>query len=95
MSPSHELAGVIAEALREAVVEAVAAEVRAVLERHAVAPPARLLTVAEAAKIANVHAETLRRAIKAGRLRSVSSLGRHPRIRPEDLAAFLEPRVAP
>ena len=45
----------------------------------------RLLSVTEAATWANVHPETIRRAIKARRLRAVTTLGRHPRIRPADL----------
>ncbi len=94
---AQALAALLAEQLAPVVAEAVAAGVRAAvaeqLEHHAVPP--RLLSVVEAAELAGVHAETIRRAVKSGRLPAVTSLGRHPRIRAEDLAAFLQPAAAP
>jgi excisionase family DNA binding protein len=70
-------------------------EVRAALEAQtqeqvAAAPP-RWLNVSEAAKIAGVHAETIRRAIKAGRLSATKALG-PVRIKPDVLHSFLEGR---
>lgn len=49
-----------------------------------------LLTVKRAAFLASVSEATIRRAIRDGRLVSVS-IGRSVRIRPEDLDAFLTP----
>lgn len=89
MTASHELASLVAESLREAVVEAISAEVRRALEAQHTKAPERLLSVGEAAELANCHAETIRRAVKSGRLPAVLSLGRRPKIRHEDLEVFL------
>ncbi|MCK9463972.1 MAG: helix-turn-helix domain-containing protein [Proteobacteria bacterium] len=91
----RSVAALLAELLRPAVVEAIRAEVRAALEAHLQAQvatiPPRLLNVSEAAKIAGVHAETIRRAIRAGRLSATTALG-PVRIKPDVLHAFLEGR---
>ena len=91
----RSVAALLAELLRPAVVEAVRAEVRAVLEaqtqEQVAATPSRWLTVSEAAKIAGVHTETIRRAVRAGRLSATKALG-PLRIKPDVLHAFLEGR---
>ncbi len=50
-----------------------------------------LLTLAEAASIAQVHPKTLRGEIEAGRLKAMR-IGRQIRIRREDLMAYLRSR---
>ncbi len=54
----------------------------------------RLLTVPEVAERLRVHPITVRRHIKAGRLRAVR-FGRSVRVRASDLEAFLRPENAP
>jgi excisionase family DNA binding protein len=90
-APDHALAELLAELLRPAIVDAVATVAREVLEQHARPAPEPLLSVGAAAALANVHGETIRRAIKSGRLAAVRSLGRHPRVRRSDLELFLSP----
>ena len=60
--------------------------------REAEAP---LLTVAEAAGVAGVHPETVRRAIRSGALRAAGYAGRRPRLRRHDVEQWLtEPAPA-
>jgi len=95
MTADRALAEVLAELLAPAIREAVSEAVRAAAV-EAVRPETEpLLTVTEAAEIANCHPETIRRAIKAGRLRAVTSLGRHPRLRRQVLEDFLSERETP
>jgi excisionase family DNA binding protein len=54
----------------------------------------RLLTVPEVAERLRVHPITVRRHIKAGRLKAVR-VGRNIRVRPEDLEEYLRPEIAP
>ena len=54
----------------------------------------RLLTVPEVAERLRVHPITVRRHIKAGRLRAVR-VGRSVRVRASDVDAYLRPEVAP
>lgn len=51
-------------------------------------PVPRLLNIAEAADVLNVCAETVRRAIWRGQLRSIR-IGRAVRVRVEDLRAYV------
>jgi excisionase family DNA binding protein len=60
---------------------------RLVEQRAAGAEP--LLTTPEAAVAAGVHAETVRRAIKAGALRTVGYVGNRPRLRRVDVDAWV------
>ena len=64
---NFQIAEMIAEALRPFVVEAVTGVVREALT-ETVSALLRLLSVKEAAGIANVNPETIRRAIKRGGL---------------------------
>ena len=50
---------------------------------------APLLTIPEAAEWCGVHAKTIRRRIKAGKLRALK-IGKLDRIHPEDLLASVE-----
>jgi excisionase family DNA binding protein len=54
----------------------------------------RLLTVDEVAERLRVHPITVRRHIKAGRLRAVR-IGRSVRVRPHDLEVFEQPQAKP
>lgn len=54
------------------------------------ASPDRLLTPGEAADRAGVHVETVRRAIRAGRLPAAGQVGRSPRLTWPDITAWLE-----
>ena len=49
----------------------------------------RLLTTANAASRANVHVETVRKAIRAGRLRVAGRVGRSPRIQAADVDRWI------
>src|ERR1700757_3347106 len=49
----------------------------------------RLLTAAEAAAIASVHVETIRRAVRAGEFGIAGKVGRSPRIAPAELRRWL------
>jgi excisionase family DNA binding protein len=60
---------------------------RLIEQRAAGAEP--LLSTAEAAKAAGVHAETVRRAVKAGVLRTVGYVGNRPRMRRIDVDAWV------
>ena len=91
MSADLQLAEAIAELLRPAIVEAVSAVTRETIA-EAAPPPQILLSVAESAARAGVHPQTIRRAINRGDLAAVTSLGSHPRIRPDDLDRFLTPK---
>lgn len=48
-----------------------------------------LLTTGQAASAANVHVETIRRAVRAGHLVIAGKVGRSPRIAPEELQRWL------
>src|SRR5918998_5330779 len=48
-----------------------------------------LLTVAQAAEVACVHPETVRRAIRSGALEVAGYAGKRPRLRREDVDAWL------
>jgi excisionase family DNA binding protein len=48
-----------------------------------------LLTTAEAARVAGVHPETVRRAIKAGALSTAGYVGNRPRMRRPDVDAWV------
>jgi excisionase family DNA binding protein len=67
-------------------------------ERRA-AGEAPLLTVAQAAKVAGVHPETVRRAIRMGALEAAGYAGKRPRLRREDVERWLndsgDPAPAP
>lgn len=60
---------------------------RLIEQRAAGAEP--LLSTPEAAKAAGVHSETVRRAIKAGALRTVGYVGNRPRMRRADVDAWV------
>jgi excisionase family DNA binding protein len=60
---------------------------RLIEQRAAGAEP--LLNTGEAAKAAGVHPETVRRAIKAGALRTVGYVGNRPRMRRADVDAWV------
>jgi len=60
---------------------------RLIEQRAAGAAP--LLSTSEAAKAAGVHPETVRRAIKAGALRTVGYVGNRPRMRRVDVDAWI------
>ena len=51
---------------------------------------APLLTVADAAQVAGVHPETVRRAIRAGALRAAGYAGKRPRLRREEVERWLQ-----
>ena len=57
-------------------------------ERRA-AGQAPLLTVAQAAQVAGVHPETVRRAIKSGLLEAAGYAGKRPRLRREEVERWL------
>jgi len=88
---NSELATLIAEELKPAIIEAIENVTREALA-ETTPPPLRLLSVASCAERAGVCAETIRRAIRRGDLSVVTSLGRRPRIRPDDLERFLKPK---
>jgi excisionase family DNA binding protein len=48
-----------------------------------------LLTPTEVARLARVHVETVRRAVRAGRLRAAGRVGRSPRIHPLDVERWI------
>src|SRR5882757_7078276 len=60
---------------------------RLIAQRAAGAEP--LLSTPEAAEAAGVHPETVRRAIKAGALRTVGYVGNRPRMRRADVDAWV------
>jgi excisionase family DNA binding protein len=60
---------------------------RLIEQRAAGAEP--LLSTAEVARVAGVHPETVRRAIKAGALRTVGYVGNRPRMRRADVDAWV------
>lgn len=88
------LATLIAEALRPAVVEAVAEAARAALEEREPRPAPPLLDVSQVAERLGCCEETVRRLVKTGQLRAVTSLG-HLRFRVEDVEAFIAGSVEP
>jgi excisionase family DNA binding protein len=63
-------------------------------ERRA-AGEAPLLTTNDVAEIAGVHAETVRRAIRIGSLRVVGYVGQRPRMRREDVEAWIAANEPP
>lgn len=80
----------MAIALEPVVVATVERVVGEALSRKAV--PSKLLTVDQVAELASVHAETVRRAERKGRLPSVRVLG-PLRFRLEDVESFLVSRA--
>lgn len=66
---------------------------RLIEQRAAGAEP--LMRTAEAAAAAGVHPETVRRAIKAGALRTVGYVGNRPRMRRADVDAWVAGAVTP
>src|SRR3954451_20183543 len=63
-------------------------------ERRA-AGEAPLLMTSDVAEIAGVHADTVRRAIRNGTLRVVGFVGQRPRMRREDVEAWIAGNTAP
>ena len=53
-----------------------------------------LLTVAQAAEVAGVHPETVRRAVRTGALEVAGYAGKRPRLRREDLERWLRPSAS-
>src|SRR5919109_5225476 len=53
-----------------------------------------LLTVAQAAEVAGVHPETVRRAIRSGALEVAGYAGKRPRLRREDIDQWLHASAA-
>lgn len=84
MSDQKLLVTLTAEELRELVRDAVRLE----LANTRDAEPSAMLSIAEAAAIANLHPRTLRKHVERGALRA-SQLGRAWRVRRDDLEAFL------
>lgn len=80
------------EALDDEVAARLAARVRPFLSGPAVdgeASADRLLTVAEAASRAHVHIETIRRAVRDGRLTIAGRVGRSLRIQPAEVDRWM------
>src|SRR5262245_49812547 len=63
-------------------------------EREA-AGHARLLNTGDVAEIAGVHADTVRRAIRNGALKVAGYVGQRPRMRREDVDAWIAGNAAP
>ena len=59
------------------------------LAERRMAGEAPLLTVAEAAQVAGVHPETVRRAIKTGVLEAAGYVGKRPRLRRDEVERWL------
>src|SRR5215218_6098234 len=59
------------------------------LAERRMAGEAPLLTVSDAARVAGVHPETVRRAIKTGVLEAAGYVGKRPRLRREDVERWL------
>ena len=59
------------------------------LAERRLAAEAPLLTVADAAEVAGVHPETVRRAIRAGALRAAGYAGKRPRLRRDEVERWL------
>jgi len=95
VTADRQLVELLAEALQPVVIEAVDRAVRAALAGQASPKATPLLTVAAAAKIAGCHSATVRRRIADGSLPATRALGRHPRIRRDDLDRFLQPGGGP
>lgn len=86
------LAEGLPDALDDEMAARLAARVRPFLSASAddgEAPSDRLLTVAEAASRAHVHAETIRRAVREGRLAIAGRVGRSARIRAAEVDRWL------
>lgn len=66
------LAPTVKQAVGEAVARAVSEAIEAAERRER---DGSLLSTSEAAKLASVHADTIRRAVKAGKLAAITSLG--------------------
>jgi excisionase family DNA binding protein len=91
LSMSDRIA-VLIEALDDEVAARLAARVRPFLTAATSGGEARadrLLTVAEAATRAHVHVETIRRAVRDGRLAIAGRVGRSARIEPAELDRWL------
>jgi excisionase family DNA binding protein len=60
------------------------------LDERRLAREAPLLTVAEAAQLAGLHPETVRRAIRSGALEAAGYVGKRPRLRRNDVERWLD-----
>jgi excisionase family DNA binding protein len=89
----RELARTLPEALDDEALAALAARLRPFLEPAADDRRDELLSAAQAARMANVHVETIRRAIRAGDLGIAGRVGRSPRIAPDELRRWLTKTV--
>jgi excisionase family DNA binding protein len=91
--PALSLLRVIADGLLAALDEEAAAKLAARIGPYVDASRNtsrdRLLTPTEVARLAHVHVETVRRAVRAGRLRAVGRVGRSPRIHPLDVERWI------
>src|SRR4051794_15003200 len=65
------------------------------LARRQAAGQAPLLTTTDVAEIAGVHADTVRRAIRSGALKVAGYVGQRPRMRREDVDAWIAGNAAP
>src|SRR3954447_19544156 len=65
------------------------------LARRQAAGQAPLLTTTDAAEIAGVHADTVRRAIRSGALQVAGYVGQRPRLRREDVDEWIAGNAAP
>src|SRR3954451_12427228 len=65
------------------------------LARRQAAGEAPLLNTADVAEIAGVHADTVRRAIRSGALKVAGYVGQRPRVRREDVDAWIASNAAP
>src|SRR3954471_14235825 len=65
------------------------------LEQRRAAGEAPLLNTADVAEIAGVHADTVRRAIRSGALKVAGYVGQRPRMRREDVDAWIAGNAAP
>jgi excisionase family DNA binding protein len=86
--PMSALVALLAEELKPTVRDAVRAATAAVLEVREPLPTPRLLSVAQVGERLGCGAETVRRAVKAGRLEAVTSLG-HLRFTADAVDRFL------
>jgi|SRR6185312_59534 len=89
----NEAMPTVDDAIRAAVREAVAVEVRQALARapHPMAPPSEegFISINRAAEIADTHPATIRTWIRAGRLRA-GRTGRHYKVRKSDVIKIIE-----
>jgi excisionase family DNA binding protein len=87
-----ELARAMPAALDDDGLERLAARLRPYLTVRADDPTheLRLITAAEAAERADVHVETIRRAVRSGRLPVAARIGRSVRLNPQAVEAWLK-----